>query len=1325
MDTQGRNGHPTPYQRRTRRHHVRLGVVSRRVLKAVLIGVSLALITACPQNVFFGVEADFTDEEGPEIEIISPDDGQILSGRVLVTGTATDRSLVELVEVRVNDRSFREATGTNNWSYRLETFDLSEGEHTITVRAVDEFGNDSTREITIVVDRDVPSVDINVDFNAYENYVSGTDVVLTGEARDNNAVDEVEISFDGGVTYRRADLNSAGSDNGDRVYEWSYTIDDTAGIIPGDGAAEVRLRVTDNADLIGTTGFTLFVDNTPPEVTIGSPAGDTNIDVDEISNALVVSGTQSDDDGVPSPEAHRVEVELFILAEDNGEEVVVSLGVFEADISEGVFERTIDLEDMSAGGDIDYGSVDELDGLDELRNHGRARIDASAFDRAGNSADDAVTVSFNADPPEIGETITYDENSGETDVVLDGDLEARKNNFVNETITVRGEAKLGADDDGNIIGEWKLVDADGTDVFGYTEIDTFADAEDGTEFNWTEFEEWTQEIDFGGQTPNGAVYPEGVFDLVFRFSSEELGGIASTHRSIRIDRTAPEIAISEPAEDTIAKDSTVSVRGTVDNGGVSLHELQFTVYEVDGGEPGDSVYGPIDLTAPDEEFFYQWDTEEADSGDGLDPEKEYVLEIRAEDLAGNEASAEHTVAVSDDIPSVFFDEFEHSSNEDFTGTFAAPTVYIDGSATVVGRVALSGDFTIFEELRVGLRAAGGGFVAETVETYRSADVTETENANEYEWEYDLPGLAEGGHTLLVEMTAGEVGGDATILGSAARDIVVDNTPPALDGDLWFSPDEPYLYGVVELSGVAVDIRAGIESVRVGVNAEENGGDTPDAELESFDDLGGASSYEFTLEWDTQQNPGGTDIAGDFEVLVDMVDRAGNRAIEHFPAPVRPFIESVSSESAYLGQTGITVSGYNLYASGTDPAVSVTVGGTGMEIGTGVSANELTFDVPESSPDAASGPIVISLNSVDNAEQEPVRLELFEVIGRDVDDLRSSFQVARDADGEFSAAFATRQFASARSVGYYNLDSSGPAREAASAAVGGDFDFVRIVAGGDVGSVSHFVTHQRDSLQLSASSDGFGGDIVTVELSGGGDWNDLVVDGDDRVHVVYNDDGLNYVDYEYDGDASTLTEVGDSAAVISNTAAEWIRLSADPSDSDRLHLVYSIEGEQTIEYRTFDGTGWSDAGTVSDSFAGEDGIGLAVGPDGSVHVSFYNSLSGDLQYATASGHANAVSGNFTVETIDSGANTGKFSSIVVADDGGVHITSLEDSRNRARYLLKPAGAEAFEDGITVPWHTDADLDKQSTSTLIDAEGNIRSFFADTEGRIIDARYLPGE
>ncbi len=1298
MDTHGRNEQPIPYQQQTRRHRVPLGVVSRRVLKAALIGVSLALITACPQNVFFGVEASFTDEEGPEIEIISPDDGQILSGRVLVTGTAADRSRVELVEVRVNDRSFREATGTNNWSYRLETFDLSEGEHTITVRAVDEFGNDSTEEITIVVDRDVPSVDVDLDFDAYENYVSGTDVVLTGEARDNNAVDEVEISFDGGVSYRRADLASAGTDDGDRVYEWSYTIDDTADIIPGDGAAEVRLRVTDNADLIGTTGFTLFVDNTPPEVTIGSPADDTNIDVDEISNTLVVSGSQSDDDGVPPSDAHRVEVELFILVEDNGEDVPVTLGVFEADITDGAYERTIDLED------IDYGSVDELDGIDALRNHGPARIEVTAFDRAGNSAADAITVSFNADPPEIGETITYD---GDPGVVLDSDLEARTNNFVDETITVRGEAKLGADDEGNIIGEWKLVDSDGNDVFDYTLIDTVTN---GTEFDWE------QEINF-------ADYPEGVFDLVFRFTSEELGGIASTQRRIRIDRFAPQVVIAEPAEETIAKGSTVSVRGTVDNRGVSLHELQFTVREVDGGE----VYEPnepIDPPAPDEDFFYQWDTEDADGGAGLDPEKEYILEIRAEDLAGNESIAEHTVAVSDDIPSVFFDEFEHSSNEEFTGEFAAATVYIDGKATVVGRVALSGDFTEFEELRVGLRDEEGGFVAETVETYGSDDVKKTDSS-EYEWVYDLPDLGEGEDTLLVEMTAGEDGG-ATILGSATRDIVVDNTPPTLDGDVMFSPDDPYLYGVVVLSGVAADVCAGLESIRVGVNAGENGGDTPDAELESFDDLDGASSYEFTLDdWNTQEDPGGADIAGDFEVLVDMVDRAGNRAIEYFPAPVRPFIESVSSESAYLGQTGITVSGYNLYASDADPSVSVTVGGTEMENVSGEpGGNELTFDVPENSNGAASGPIVISLNSVDNAKQEPVRLELFEVTGTTVhnEDLRPGFQVVRDASGGFSAAFATTDIDNARSVGYYSFETSDIAEVYGGGQQGGHFGSVRIAAGEVSGDVIHFITHERDSLQLSASSDGFGGDIVTVELSGGGDWNDLVVDDDDRVHVVYNDDGLNYVDYEYDEGA---LDIG-SSILISSTGAEWIRLVADPNGSNRLHLVYKVPDEPTIEYRTFDGDEWSDAGTVSDHFAGEDGIGLGVSPDdGSIHVSFYNSLSGDLQYATVSGYADAISGSFTVETIDTGANTGKFSSMAIEDDGSIHITALEDSRNRARYLRKPAGADSFEEGISVPWDADADLDQESTSTLIDAQGNIRSFFADTDGSIIDARYLPDE
>jgi hypothetical protein len=80
----------------------------------------------------------------PTVAISSPTSGASLSGAVNVSGTASDTVSLTSVEVSVDNGTFSSASGTNNWSFNLNTNSLTNGAHTLTAQATDAAGITAT-----------------------------------------------------------------------------------------------------------------------------------------------------------------------------------------------------------------------------------------------------------------------------------------------------------------------------------------------------------------------------------------------------------------------------------------------------------------------------------------------------------------------------------------------------------------------------------------------------------------------------------------------------------------------------------------------------------------------------------------------------------------------------------------------------------------------------------------------------------------------------------------------------------------------------------------------------------------------------------------------------------------------------------------------------------------------------------------------------------------------------------------------------------------------------------------------------------------------------
>jgi hypothetical protein len=88
----------------------------------------------------------------PAISITSPAEGATISGTISITGTASDTAGLSVVQVSIDNGSYSNASGTNNWSFSLDTNSLSNGLHTISATATDIAGVTSTSSpITVTV----------------------------------------------------------------------------------------------------------------------------------------------------------------------------------------------------------------------------------------------------------------------------------------------------------------------------------------------------------------------------------------------------------------------------------------------------------------------------------------------------------------------------------------------------------------------------------------------------------------------------------------------------------------------------------------------------------------------------------------------------------------------------------------------------------------------------------------------------------------------------------------------------------------------------------------------------------------------------------------------------------------------------------------------------------------------------------------------------------------------------------------------------------------------------------------------------------------------
>ena len=215
----------------------------------------------------------------PAALITAPVAGEQYSGILAVTGTASDDTLVEGVEVRIDGAAWTAVTGTTAWSYQLNTTQLSSGTHMLEVRAYD--GNKHSPVVSVVFEVDQPPT-VAITSPAPDTRTGGT-LSVAGTAADDNAVDRVEYRVDAGAW-----------DPATGTTAWTAEVA-VATLTSGVHTLEVR---SSDGERTSQTASLTFVVDTRPAVTITAPSN-----ASTVKKAFELKGTAADDVAVTTVQA--------------------------------------------------------------------------------------------------------------------------------------------------------------------------------------------------------------------------------------------------------------------------------------------------------------------------------------------------------------------------------------------------------------------------------------------------------------------------------------------------------------------------------------------------------------------------------------------------------------------------------------------------------------------------------------------------------------------------------------------------------------------------------------------------------------------------------------------------------------------------------------------------------------------------------------------------------------------------------------------------------------------------------------------------------------
>jgi beta propeller repeat protein len=183
----------------------------------------------------------FVVERAPWVTVAVPREGQMVNGTVDLSGKASTDPPVDSVQWRIDGGEWSDASGTADWSTRVDTTALPRGDHVLEVRAFDGVEHWGPVSVGFYVNQwPVVTIEDHVDGDRYLDHVE-----FSGTASDDGRVEEVYARVDEGGWVLLMGTES-----------WTHSVD-VKGLVEGEHGLDVRAIDDDGEMTVVSTTFRL------------------------------------------------------------------------------------------------------------------------------------------------------------------------------------------------------------------------------------------------------------------------------------------------------------------------------------------------------------------------------------------------------------------------------------------------------------------------------------------------------------------------------------------------------------------------------------------------------------------------------------------------------------------------------------------------------------------------------------------------------------------------------------------------------------------------------------------------------------------------------------------------------------------------------------------------------------------------------------------------------------------------------------------------------------------------------------------------------------
>ncbi len=619
--------------------------------------------TTMETNVSF--ELDGEDTFAPVVEFVSPDDGGTMSGDVEIIAEITDHSNFT-AEFRVGSGGWTELDHLSDDTYKAtwDSTEVTDGDQTITILAMDEHDNDGFHHLDIVVDN------LNVEMTSPRSGTEVENIVDIAATAVNTAeIDYAELLIDG------EDIEELEVDGSDIAGEWnSRSVDN--------GEHSLTVIVYDTIGNEAADTVTVDVDNDvndeePPELIVDSPS-----EGEEIGSTYRLEATANDENGIDRVEFRFVDGDWTEMDHGDGDDYSHDLNTREMENGDYVLEfRAQDSSANKATVSLNvtvHNEVDEEAPEIEPRNPIEGDLVSldDTFQVVLHAVDDSemAIVESRLDSGDWRE-MEYDEDlSAEYDTdtysfTYDG-THNEFNDLEDGTHTIAFRASDGSD---NTAEEEVEFTTDSTPPVITLDLPSFISGEVEMGYVLDDMSDISSlEVGIAGDVLDSIDHPDGEGTLVLDLSEVEDGQVdlwaiavdmagneGTGEHEATVDNTAPSLSLSSPGDGaSLAGDIDIEVEVVDDNpDGVTWRMDLGPWSDMNGSSGTYSVRIPVEDV---DDGWHDIDVAAEDRAGNVD---ELAFEVFTDNSAPMLKSIEHYP----DIPYVDDDVFFEAEVEDVSG----------------------------------------------------------------------------------------------------------------------------------------------------------------------------------------------------------------------------------------------------------------------------------------------------------------------------------------------------------------------------------------------------------------------------------------------------------------------------------------------------------------------------------------------------------------------------------------------------------------------------------------------------------------------------------